>query len=314
MILYGIRYVLITDYIFGNDLQRLIKMETEIATDLSVDGRRKLERTQMLQNLGRLTAGIAHEINTPIQFIGDNLQFLSDGFNSLHALLHEYEKNRTDNSSENQDELITNARKKADIDFIEREIPKAISQSIDGVKRVSAMISAMRDFSHIDERRFALANLNKTVKSTVVILRNEIKYVADVETDLDENLPSVMCCIDEMQQVFLNLIINAAHSIGEKKEEGGPKGLIKVSSRQEDEYAVFAINDNGKGISQEIKEKIFDPFFTTKERGKGTGQGLSIVQSALIDKHKGRLELDSTVGVGTTFTIYIPIEGDSRDE
>ena len=176
------------------------------------------------------------------------------------------------------------------------------------------MIAAMRDFSHIDERRFAPADLNKTLKSTIVILRNEVKYVTDVETDLDEHLPTVMCCIDEIQQVFLNLIINAAHSIRDSIEENGKRGLIKISSKVQDEYAVITISDTGPGISEDIREKIFEPFFTTKGPGKGTGQGLSIVQAAIVEKHNGKIKLESTVGVGTTFTIYIPLEGDSRNE
>ncbi len=294
------------------------KMEAVISTDLSEDARRKLERTQMLQNLGKLTAGIAHEINTPIQFIGDNLQFISDSFTDILFLLSDYEELINDVAKtanlENHDKHIISAKEKVDIDFIAKEIPQAINQSIDGIKRVSTMISAMRDFSHIDERRFALADLNKTIKSTVVILRNEIKYVADVETELDENLPAIMCCIDEIQQVFLNLIINAAHSIKDVLQDDGGRGLIKVSSKIQDQYAVFTITDTGKGISQELREKIFEPFFTTKGPGEGTGQGLSIVQAAIVEKHKGKLELESTVGVGTTFTIYIPIEGDSENE
>ena len=176
------------------------------------------------------------------------------------------------------------------------------------------MIAAMRDFSHIDERRFAPTNLNKAIKSTIVILRNEIKYVADVETNLDDNLPAVMCCIDEMQQVFLNLLINAAHSIGDCHEESEGRGVIKISSRLEGDDAVFTISDTGKGISPEIREKIFEPFFTTKGPGKGTGQGLSIVQKAVIERHNGRLELESAEGVGTTFTVYIPIEGKPKNE
>ncbi len=293
-------------------------METVISTDQSTDARRELERTQMLQNLGKLTAGIAHEINTPIQFIGDNLQFLSNGFTDILYLLADYEKLITDiaetSDLKNHNDRINSVKEKTDIGFISREIPKAIAQSIDGIKRVSTMISAMRDFSHIDERRFALADLNKTIKSTIVILRNEIKYVADVETDLDENLPTVMCCIDEIQQVFLNLMINAAHSIRDVIEQNGERGLIKVSSKVQDRYTVFTITDTGKGIPQDIKEKIFEPFFTTKGPGEGTGQGLSIVQSAIVEKHKGKIELESAEGVGTTFTIYIPIEGDSRNE
>ena len=288
------------------------------ATDHSKVVRRELERTQMLQSLGRLTAGIAHEINTPIQFIGDNLQFLSDGFESVLSLLNEYEELEKNSdkikSSNNQNEYIITEEIKTDLDFIAEEVPKAIAQSIDGVKRVSAMISAMRDFSHIDERRFAPADLNKAIESTIVILRNEIKYVADVETDLDDNLPSVMCSKDELQQVFLNLIINAAHSIGDSLDQGGKRGIIKVSSRVEDDCAVFTISDTGTGISPEIREKMFEPFFTTKEPGKGTGQGLSIAQKTVVEKHNGRLELESAEGVGTTFIIYIPIEGESRNE
>lgn len=293
-------------------------METETITDLSTEAMRELERTQMLQNLGRLTAGIAHEINTPIQFIGDNLQFLSNGFEDILLLVREYEKLRTDGGtaeiSSAQNERVLSAKVKADIDFISKEIPKAIDQSIEGIKHVSSMISAMRDFSHIDERRFAPADLNKAIKSTIVILRNEIKYVADVETDLDQCLPSVMCCIDEIQQVFLNLIINAAHSISDCVEEGCKRGLIKVSSRVDGKYTVFTISDTGKGIGPEIREKIFEPFFTTKGPGKGTGQGLSIAQKVVEEKHDGKLEVESKVGSGTTFTIYIPIEGNARNE
>jgi signal transduction histidine kinase len=293
-------------------------METEILTDQSTEARRELERTQMLQNLGRLTAGIAHEINTPIQFIGDNLRFLSNGFEDILSLLSEYEKltadaDTTENSNDHSERVLS-AKVKTNIDFMSKEIPKAIAQSIDGIKRVSSMISAMRDFSHIDERRFAPSNFNKALKSTIVILRNEIKYVADVETDLDDNIPDVMCCIDEIQQVFLNLIINAAHSIGDCLDENVRRGLIKISSRLEGPNAVFTICDDGKGISPEIREKIFEPFFTTKGPGKGTGQGLSIVQKVVIERHDGRLEVESAEGVGTTFTVYIPIEGKTKNE
>jgi len=271
----------------------------------------------MLQNLGKLTAGIAHEINTPIQFIGDNLQFLSEGFEDVLSLLNEYEKLRSDaikrDVLNDQSERVVSAKLKSDIEYIAKEVPQAIAQSIDGVKRVSAMISAMRDFSHIDERRFAPADLNKAIRSTVIILRNEVKYVADVEMDLEKTLPTVMCCVDAMQQIFLNLVINAAHSIGECKECGEDRGVIKISSKVDGEYVVFTISDTGKGISSDIREKIFEPFFTTKGPCKGTGQGLSIVQAA-VKKHNGRLELESTEGVGTTFTVYIPIEGNSRNE
>jgi len=181
----------------------------------------ELDRTQMIQNIGRLSAGIAHEINTPIQFIGDNMRFLSDSFEQVIDLLGMYKKiaesiTKDDMSGQSKHDDIEKAEaaeEQADLDFLTEEIPRAIEQSLDGIKRVLTIVSAMRDFSHIDERRMGPADLNKAIHSTIVLLRNEIKYVADLKTDLDENLPTVYCCADDMNQVFLNLLINAAHSI-----------------------------------------------------------------------------------------------------
>ena len=290
-------------------------METESITDHSEQALKELERTQMLQNLGKLTAGIAHEINTPIQFIGDNLRFLSESFDDILKLVDNYSQMKASVESLVSDEMlekISRSEDKADLDFISDEVPQAIAQSIEGVQRVSAMVMAMRAFSHIVERRFARADLNKAINSTIVILRNEIKYVADVEKHLDDRLGDVVCCVDEMQQVFLNLTINAAHSIKEKNESGGGRGLITVCSRVEGGEAVFSVSDTGCGITPEVRERMFEPFYTTKGRN-GTGQGLSIIMSVL-KKHKGRIEVDSEVGSGTTFTVYIPIEGECRNE
>jgi len=278
---------------------------------------RELERTQMLQNLGKLTAGIAHEINTPIQFVGDNLNFLSDSFADIITLLGEYQGLKSAAGQVvGKDKLdsIKKAEENSDLDFITDEIPQAISQSIDGIKRVSSMIAAMRDFSHIDERRIALADLTKALNSTLAILRNEIKYVADVKTDIAESLPMVMCCIDDIQQVFLNLIINASHSIKDVVDKGGKRGLITVSSRVDADQVVFTISDTGTGIPEDIRQKIFEPFFTTKGHCQGTGQGLAIVNSIITEKHKGRIELETEVGIGTTFTIYLPIDEESRND
>ncbi|HIJ71460.1 MAG TPA: PAS domain-containing protein [Planctomycetes bacterium] len=274
---------------------------------------RELDRTQMILNIGKLSAGIAHEINTPIQFIGDNMRFLSDSFEHVIELLGVY-KQIAESTAENDlsgecknaaVEKIRAAEEQADLDFLTEEIPRAIEQSLDGIKRVLTIVSAMRDFSHIDERRMAPADLNKALKSTIVLLRNEIKYVADLNIELDENLPMVYCCVDDMNQVFLNILINAVHSITEAARD---KGLITVKSRQIGKDVLFSISDTGTGIRPRIQNKIFDPFFTTRQAGKGTGQGLSLARSIVVEKHAGSLDFETQIGVGTTFTVRLPIE------
>jgi signal transduction histidine kinase len=286
----------------------------------------------MIQNIGRLSAGIAHEINTPIQFIGDNMRFLSDSFEQVIDLLGMYKHisesiAQDDMSAESRQDAIEKAgaaEAEADLDFLTEEIPRAIEQSLDGIKRVLTIVSAMRDFSHIDERRMGPADLNKALESTIVLLRNEIKYIADVKTDLDKNLSTIYCCADDMDknlstiyccaddmnQVFLNLLINAAHSIAAAAEsDDSGRGLITVSSRQHGKDVLISISDTGTGIGPQIQDKVFDPFFTTNQTGKGTGQGLTLARSIVVDKHGGSLEFETEIGVGTTFTVCLPIEG-----
>ncbi len=278
---------------------------------------RELDRTQMLQNLGRLTAGIAHEINTPIQFVGDNLHFLSNSFQNINELLKIYgdfneiliSKQDGDESISAEIEKITAFKEQTDMDFIVGEIPHAIVQTIDGINRVSTMIRAMRDFSHVDERRMALANLNKALNTAIVILRNEIKYVADVKMELDGDLPQVLCCIDEINQVFLILLINAAQSISEfAAGQSSKRGVITITTRFVDDNVVISISDTGGGIASEIRDRIFEPFFTTKPAGMGTGQGLSIAKSIIVDRHTGSLEFETGDGTETTFTVSLPVE------
>ena len=282
--------------------------------------RRELEKSQMLQSIGKLSAGIAHEINTPIQFLGDNMRFLDDSFKQMSELTRIYAKLRDSVSRDAPDNEIvaeiSTKEEEIEIDFLIDEIPQAIEQSLDGIKLVSKIVSAMRDFSHIDDRQMAAADLNKALSSTITILRNELKYVADIEKDLDENLPEIVCCIDDMHQVFLNLLINAAHSIEEVIDTGSvQRGVITVKTYVQGEDVVISISDTGMGISPEIREKIFEPFFTTKKKdGKGTGQGLAMVLSIVHDKHNGKIELESEVGVGTTFTIRLPIDSDNKRE
>lgn len=276
-----------------------------------------LERTQMLQSIGRLSAGIAHEINTPIQFIGDNIKFLSDSFGQVNHILELYEEmenaraEKLDGRAPELLEQIQKMRTDIDLSFLVNEIPQAIEQSLEGIKRVSTMLSAMRDFSHMDERRVTSVDLNKVIKSTAVISRNEYKYIADILLELDENLPRVTCCQDDMNQVFLNLIVNAAHSIADKiSDEKNKRGTITIRSFVQEDEVVVSIGDTGMGIPPEIQEHIFEPFFTTKEFGRGTGQGLCITRSIVVEKHKGRLDYETRVGKGTTFNIYLPMNFD----
>lgn len=282
--------------------------------------RSSLERTQMLQSIGRLSAGIAHEINTPIQFIGDNIKFLSDSFGQVRNILDLYERFE---SLPDEDfnvgcaqliQEINAIRREVDLSFLVNEIPQAIEQSLEGIKRVSTMLAAMRDFSHIDERRANSVDINRVIQSTVVICRNEYKYIADILLDLDDNLPRVICCQDDMNQVLLNLIINAAHSIEEKqKADTKQRGTIRIRTQKQDRHVVISVSDTGTGISDTVREKMFEPFFTTKKAGKGTGQGLSIIRSIVEDKHKGRLEYETEMEKGTVFHIYLPVHRDIQD-
>lgn len=285
-----------------------------IMTDVS--GRKRAEqqlsRTQMLQSIGKLAAGIAHEINTPVQFIGDNLRFLAESFGDIDKLLGAFNRLREDPANEQVNEQVGRVEEEIDLGFLRNEIPQAFEQSLEGIKRVTAIVSAMRDFSRLDERRKCAADINKALESTLVILRNELKYVADVETDFDSNLPKVMCYLDDLHQVFLNLTINAVHSISEKVSAGKiERGRVTVTTGLADGLAVIKIADTGTGIPPEVRDKIFDSFFTTKQPGKGTGQGLSIARSIVVDKHGGSLSFETETGVGTTFIIRLPILGDS---
>jgi signal transduction histidine kinase len=278
----------------------------------------ELERTQLLQSMGHLVAGIAHEINTPVQFIGDNLQFLSDAWEMvqewmdlMQGCIAELEGNAAAASQiAPWREKIEAFKKQADTGFMLGEFPVAVSQSLEGVERVAKLVSAMRDFSHVDERRMAPANMNQAIESTLTILRNELKYTTDVETEFDSTLPDLHCAIDELNQVFLNLLVNAGHSIEEKIEQGHlQRGLIRVRTRAEDDAIVLIFQDNGTGIKPEIQHKIFDRFFTTKRHHpgrRGTGQGLAMVHSIIVERHQGQIMVDSKPGEGTTFTIVLP--------
>ena len=277
----------------------------------------QLTQAQKLEGIGQLAAGIAHEINTPMQYVGDNTRFLEDSFTDLMTLLQQYgrlheqaEKGHVDPETVAAIRTIID---EADVAYLGEEIPQAIQQSLEGVTRVTKIVRAMREFSHPGVEEKAAVDINTSIESTVTICRNEWKYVAEMVTDFDSSLPPVLCLPGELNQVFLNLIINAAHAIGDVVgEDAAEKGTITVGTRRRGDWVEIFVQDTGGGIPDEIRDRVYDPFFTTKEVGKGTGQGLAIARSVIVDKHGGALSLETERGVGTTFTIRLPLAPETR--
>jgi len=290
-----------------------------LAAQLSreIDERARMEaqlvQAQKLESIGQLAAGIAHEINTPVQYIGDNVRFLDGAFadiNGAFPAMGDLLKAATDGSV--PPEQVANAKealRKSDVEFHSEEIPKAIAQTLEGVDRVAKIVSAMKEFSHPGSKEKTLTDLNHAIRTTLTVANNEFKYVANLTENFDGDLPPVPVLPGEFNQVILNLVVNAAHAIGEKMNSAGngEKGTITVLTRRDREQAEIRISDTGGGIPENIRHKIFDPFFTTKEVGKGTGQGLAIARSTIEDKHGGTLTLETVTGQGTTFIIRLPL-------
>jgi signal transduction histidine kinase len=281
-----------------------------VVTDLRERRRRQLEdrHDQKLESLGRLSAGIAHEINTPIQFVGDNTRFLADAYQEMLELLLVYrgcmDASVGGLSWEERRERVTAGEQKADIDYLTTEVPAAVAQSLEGIERVASLVRAMKSFSYKDSGDRSYADLNEALKTTLTVARNEVKYVADVVLDLGE-LPDVLCHVGDLNQVFLNLLVNAADAMQDKEE----RGQIRISTRADGSVAVISIADNGCGMPPELQRLIFEPFFTTKEVGKGTGQGLPLARAVVVDKHDGTIEVNSALGVGTEFVLRLPVDG-----
>ena len=271
----------------------------------------ELRQAQKLESVGRLAAGIAHEINTPIQFVGDNTRFLQESWESMKALLGKYQQllAQAESGPIAADLLaqVRAAEKETDYSYLLEEIPNALMQTLDGVQRVATIVRAMKEFAHPETKEMAAADLNQALAGTLTVARNELKYVAEVETEFGA-LPLVVCNVGDLNQVFLNLLVNAAHAIGEKTNGSGERGKIRVRTAAEGDAVLITISDTGCGIPEAIRTRIFDPFFTTKEVGRGTGQGLAIARSVVADRHKGKLTFESEVGKGTTFYIRLPVD------
>ena len=272
----------------------------------------QLRQAQKLEAVGSLAAGIAHEINTPIQFVGDNTHFLSNAFSDMLKLLEVGSKLVTAHATSSDDQgtfkQFEETMTACDYEFLRHEIPSAIDQTLQGIDRVATIVRAMKDFSHPDGGEKSNVDVNKALQTTLIVARNEIKYVADVKTEFADDLPQVPAYSGALNQVFLNLLINAAHAIADVVGDGtGGRGEITVQTRIENDHIVIAVSDTGSGISPEIQERIFDPFFTTKAVGRGTGQGLAIARSVVVDKHGGSLTFETKIGKGTTFYVRLPI-------
>jgi signal transduction histidine kinase len=270
-----------------------------------------LRQAQKLESVGQLAAGIAHEINTPVQYIGDNIRFIEQSFAGLGKLIGEYQKLATavqdGTATAEMTAAVEASAKEVDLEYVNQEIPLAVKQSLEGVRRVTKIVNAMKEFSHPGQTDKIATDLNRAIETALTVSRGEWKYVAEVVTDFDPALPSVVCLPAELNQVILNIIINASHAIAAKKEDG-PKGTITVRTRRDGEWVEIRVSDTGTGIPEPIRHRIFDPFFTTKGVGKGTGQGLAMAWATVVDLHGGKLGLESEVGKGSTFIVRLPIK------
>ncbi len=273
----------------------------------------QLLQAQKLEAVGQLAAGVAHEINTPMQYIGDNLDYLGKKVALLEPLidaLMQFGEADVDGvvPAEAIERVRSESKKLRGKQLLDGLL-EAITDSCGGVKHVSKIVRAMKEFAHPGREEKIQVDINSALESTIAVSTNEWKYIAEIETDFDQTNPHVTAFAVELNQVFLNILVNAAHAVGDATDDGAAgKGKITVATRMMDDWVQITIADSGTGIPDTVKARIFDPFFTTKEIGKGTGQGLSIAHSVIVQKHGGRLWCESTSGEGTTFFIEIPVE------
>jgi signal transduction histidine kinase len=252
-----------------------------------------------------LAFGIAHEINTPIQYIGDNGHFLGDAFRDLLDVATAGSESGCSGASASGRSATATA---VDVDYLRTEVPKAIGQLLEGVDHVARIVRAMKEFSHPGPVEKTPVDINRAIESIILVSRNEWKYSADLLTDLDPDLPRVPCLGSRLNQVILNLIVNAAHAISAVVQDSENKGTITISTRHCAEWAEIRVIDTGCGIPEAIRSQVFDPFFTTKDVGKGTGQGLALAHAVIVQEHGGTIGFESEEGSGTTFTIRLRLE------
>lgn len=271
---------------------------------------------QRMESIGGLAAGIAHEINTPTQFVTDNMHFLRRSVGQLAELLGAFDALRAAAAAmpalQEQVAAVTKLREEIELDYLLTEIPQTLNQSLEGLGRVARIVGSLKEFSHPNNAHCSTADLNRVIETAVNVTRHEWKYVADVVFELDQNLPTVPCVVDEFNQVMLNLIVNATHAIGDalkQRDDGTVRGTITLRTRREGDFVIVEVADTGTGIPEEHRARIFEPFFTTKEVGRGTGQGLTIVHRVIVKRHHGTVSFETELGRGTVFQLRLPLTG-----
>lgn len=269
-------------------------------------------QSQKMRSIGQLASGIAHEINTPTQYVGDNIRFLKDAFEDIASLLRSgadlLEAVRAGAVPTAMASRLAADYERADLPYLMAEIPGAIQHALDGVDRISRIVRAIKEFAHPGPAEKSTADLNALIETTLTVARNEWKYVAELVTDFDPDLPPIPCHPAEINQVILNMVINAAHAIEDANQPARRvKGVISIRTRRRGGWAEVQIADNGVGIPAQIRPHIFDPFFTTKAMGRGSGQGLAICYPVVVEKHGGTITFESEEGHGTTFTLRLPL-------
>ena len=270
----------------------------------------ELRHAQKLEAVGRLAAGVAHEINTPVQYVSDSLSFVREALGDLSRYIQcSRELSAAVVAAEPTHALALSCQalaEEADLDYLLENLAPAVDRALDGLGRVASIVRALKRFAHPGSAQMAPADLNEAVASTLTIAANEYKYVAELVTDYGE-LPLVTCHLGDLNQAVLNLVVNAAHAIADVVADSGARGTITIRTRHDGDHVQIEIADTGGGIPDEIRERIFEPFFTTKDVGRGTGQGLAIARSVIHDDHGGELSFVSERGAGTTFRIRLPV-------
>lgn len=304
----SVQKTILEDTINGQEKYLLILFDITQKKSLE----RQLAIAQKLQSIGQLSAGVAHEINTPAQYVGQNLKFSKEAIDEVLALLVGFRKsciNKNANGSQPIDfEELEIRWKEDDLDYLIEELPQALSQSIEGVERITSIVRALKLYAHPGEEGKHPLNLNDAIKTACMVSRNEWKYYATVKYDLDRSMPDVPCVVNDIHQVLLNLIVNAAYALKLKAGTEAEKGTITFQTRLKNGWAEVVVRDTGIGIPEADLPRIFDPFFTTKPMGEGTGQGLNLVYSLITEKHAGLIDVESKVGIGTTMIVRLPIK------
>jgi len=265
----------------------------------------ELQQAQKLEAVGQLAGGIAHEINTPAQYISDNLRFIEEAQDDLFEFVDQMVEMIETKGTDEQKKTLEKALDDVDMEFVREELPAATEQSLSGIHQVAKIVLAMKEFSHPGQKEKSLADLNRTLETVLVVSKNEWKNVAEVDREFQDDLPYVRCLQGEMNQVFLNLVVNAAHAIEEAKK--GEMGIMTIQTKQKGEKVEIRVSDNGTGIPVRNRDRIFDPFFTTKRLGQGTGQGLAIAYDTVVNKHGGSLTFETEENKGTTFIVELPV-------